>query len=86
MESLDLSFLALSHPVRRRILTRLAQGPASVSEAARGTPASKAGITKHVRILERAGLVERTVHGRNHVLTLQPAVLDAAAAWIASHR
>ena len=83
---LDLRFQALGHPVRRRIIARLAHGPATVSEAGRGAPASKAGVTKHVHVLERAGLVRRTVRGRTHVLTLQRSALYDAAAWIDAQR
>jgi DNA-binding transcriptional ArsR family regulator len=85
-DALDLRFQALGHPVRRYILARLAHGPATVAEAGRGAAASKAGMTKHVHVLERAGLVRRTVQGRTHVLTLQRTALDDAAAWIDAQR
>jgi len=83
---LDLRFQALGHPVRRCIVARLGRGPATVAEAGRGVAASKAGMTKHVHVLERAGLIRRTVRGRTHVLTLQRAALDDAAAWIDAQR
>lgn len=86
IDVLDLRFQALGHPARRRIIARLAHGPATVSEAGHGVAASKAGVTKHVRILERAGLVRRTVRGRTHVLTLERPALDDAAAWIDAQR
>jgi DNA-binding transcriptional ArsR family regulator len=83
---LDLSFLALSHPARRAIVERLASGPASVGEATRGLPLSKPAISKHVKVLERAGVVRRAVEGRRHRLQLQPRPLGEAARWIEVHR
>lgn len=86
LDALDLSFHALGHPVRRSIIGRLARGPATVAEASRGAAASKAAVTKHVHVLERAGLVQRVVHGRTHVLTLHSAELNDAAEWIEAQR
>ncbi|MGQ0573342.1 MAG: ArsR/SmtB family transcription factor [Pseudonocardia sp.] len=83
---LDRSFRALSHPVRRAIVDRLARGPASVAEATRGARASKPAITKHLRVLEDAGIVQRDVRGRTHVLTLRPQRLATTAQWIDAHR
>ncbi len=80
--TLDRSFQALSHPVRRRIVERLARGPAPIGEAARGLGISKPAVTKHVRILEDAGLVIRAVEGRTHRLGLAGARLAEAGAWI----
>lgn len=67
-------------------MRRLSQGPASVAEASQGTGASKPAITKHLHVLERAGLVNRVVHGRTHVLSLAAGPLDDAAEWLASQR
>jgi DNA-binding transcriptional ArsR family regulator len=86
IDALDLRFQALGHPARRRIIARLGHGPATVAEAGRGAQASKAGMTKHVHILERAGLVRRTVRGRTHILTLERSALDDTAAWIDAQR
>jgi DNA-binding transcriptional ArsR family regulator len=83
---LDRSFHALAHPVRRAIVGRLCIGPATVAEAARGADASKPAITKHLRVLEDAGIVDRTVRGRTHVLTLCPEPLTEASAWIEAQR
>lgn len=83
---LDRSFLALSHPVRRAIIERLAQGPATVGEATRGLTVSKPAVTKHLKLLEEAGAITRTVEGRTHVLRLIPAPLDDASRWIELHR
>jgi DNA-binding transcriptional ArsR family regulator len=83
---LDRSFHALAHPVRREIVSRLCSGPATVAEAAGGARASKPSITKHLRVLEDAGIVDRTVRGRTHVLTLRVEPLTRASGWIESHR
>jgi DNA-binding transcriptional ArsR family regulator len=79
---LDRSFLAFSHPVRRTILERLAEGPASVGEATRGIAVSKPAVTKHLKLLEEAGAISRTVEGRTHTLRLEPVALDEASSWI----
>jgi DNA-binding transcriptional ArsR family regulator len=83
---LDRSFLAFSHPVRRAIVHRLAAGPATVGAASRGLGVSKPAVTKHLKVLEDAGVVTRTVRGRNHVLQVEPRALRAAADWLELHR
>lgn len=83
---LDRSFRALAHPVRRVIVGRLSSGPATVTEATRGARASKPAITKHLRVLEDAGIVDRTVRGRTHLLTLRTDPLTQAAGWIDAQR
>ena len=82
-DSLDRSFLALSHPIRRGIVERLADGPATVGAATRDFPVSKPAITKHLKVLEEARLIERSVHGRTHRLTLARHPLAEALAWMA---
>lgn len=79
---LDRSFLALSHPVRRRIVERLGRGPATVGEAARGVTVSKPAVTKHLKVLEEAGVVRREIRGREHVLSLDAPGLEAATSWL----
>lgn len=83
---LDRSFLALSHPVRRAIVERLYAGPASVAQASRGLGVSKPAVTKHLKVLEGAGVVSRTVSGRTHLLRLEPHALSEAADWLELHR
>jgi len=83
---LDRSFHALAHPVRRAIVGRLCRGPATVAEAAVGARASKPAVTKHLRVLEDAGIVHRSVRGRTHVLTLHPEPLTRASGWIEAQR
>jgi DNA-binding transcriptional ArsR family regulator len=84
--SLPKGFAALAHPVRLAIVERLAQGPATVAEASRGTGVSKPAITKHLRALEEAGLVVRVIDGRQHRLSLVPAALESQFAWIERQR
>ncbi len=79
-------FAALADPTRRRILGRLRDGAATVSALADPFPMSFAAVSKHVRVLERAGLVRREVHGREHRLSLEAAPLREAAAWTLGYR
>jgi DNA-binding transcriptional ArsR family regulator len=81
-ERLDRSFVAFAHPARRAIVARLARGSATVGEATRGLALSKPAISKHLQVLERAGLVSRRVEGRRHRLTLEAAAIEEAARWI----
>jgi len=83
---LDRSFDALSHPVRRAIVERLVVGPTTVGEASAGLGVSKPAVTKHLKVLEVAGVVSRTVHGRTHVLRLEPRPLRDASTWLDLHR
>ena len=83
---LDRSFLALSHPARRAIVERLAQGPATVGTASAGLGLSKPAVSKHVRVLENAGLVRREVEGREHRLRLEGRSMTEAEQWIERHR
>jgi DNA-binding transcriptional ArsR family regulator len=83
---LDRSFLALSHPVRRAIVARLAEGSATVGEATRGLPVSKPAVTKHLKLLEGAGVIRRRIEGRTHRLSLEPGSLAEAEHWLELHR
>jgi DNA-binding transcriptional ArsR family regulator len=83
---LDDTLVALADETRRDILQRLAAGDARVTELAAPYDISLNSVSKHIRILERAGLVRRRVSGRDHFLSLDPAPLDAAAAWMARER
>ena len=83
---LDRSFEALSHPVRRAIVERLAAGPAPVGQASAGLGISKPAVTKHLKVLEGAGLVTRSVRGRTHTLQLEPLALREASSWLDLHR
>ena len=83
---LDRSFLALSHPVRRAIVERLVAGPATVGQASLGVGVSKPAVTKHLKVLEDAGVVIRTVAGRTHMLRLEPRSLREVSDWLELHR
>jgi DNA-binding transcriptional ArsR family regulator len=85
-ENLDRVFGALADRTRRRLLARLTQAPASISELAAPHDMSLAGVSKHVRVLEHAGLIKRTIDGRVHRCTLDAAAMRAADEWIAQYR
>jgi DNA-binding transcriptional ArsR family regulator len=86
MPVLDRSFGALAHPIRRGIVERLARGTATVGEATAGFGVSKPAITKHLRVLEDAGVVLRTVEGRTHRLRLERTALEDATVWLEDQR
>jgi len=79
-------FDALANPVRRAIVERLATGPLTVGSATRGLALSKPAISRHVRVLEEAGVVVRSVQGRTHLLSLDMAVLGQAWDWLERQR
>ena len=83
---LDRVYGAISSPTRRAILTVLAGGEVNVGELARRFPVSFNAVSKHVKVLERAGLVARRVRGREHRLRLRPRPLREAARWLAGQR
>ena len=83
---LDHTLVALADETRRSILQRLSAGDARVTEIAAPFDISLNSVSKHIRILERAGLVRRRVAGRDHFLSLDPGPLDAAAAWLQRER
>jgi DNA-binding transcriptional ArsR family regulator len=84
--SLSDVFGALANDTRRAIVGRLAQGEARVTDVAEPFQVSLAAISKHVVVLERAGLVRRRVEGRTHWLALEPRPLIEAEAWIERSR
>ena len=79
-------FKALSHPIRREIVERLAAGPATVGEVTRGFGVSKPAISKHLKVLEESGVVSRVVEGRTHRLSLETKALSEAAEWMDRQR
>jgi DNA-binding transcriptional ArsR family regulator len=80
------TFRALAHPIRRGVIERLALGSATVGEATQGFSVSKPTMTRHLRVLEDAGLVARDVQGRTHRLRLVAAPLTEAEAWLETQR
>ncbi|MFN8011679.1 MAG: metalloregulator ArsR/SmtB family transcription factor [Holophagaceae bacterium] len=80
--TLDALFAALSDPTRRSLLARLAAGEATVLELAEPFDLSQPAITKHLKVLEAAGLVRRSREGARRPARLEVEALEAAAAWI----
>ena len=83
---LDLTFGALADPTRREILSRLAVGDATVGELAAPFEISRPAISKHLRVLERAGLIHRTRDGRVRRCSLEAAPMREAAEWVERYR
>ena len=81
-ERLDAVFQALSDPTRRGMLRRLTEGEATITELAAPYRMSFAGASKHVKALESAGLVRRTIRGRTHILRLTADPLADAHHWL----
>ena len=79
---LDRTLVAIADPVRRQILERLGDGEARVTEIARAFPISLNAVSKHLKLLERASLVDRRVAGREHFIRVRPEPLAAAQTWI----
>ena len=84
--SLQHTFTALADPTRRSILERLSAGEARVTELAAHFPMSLNAVSKHIRVLEHARLINRRRAGRDHFLSLNPQPLDAAERWMQTQR
>ena len=85
-ERLDATFAALSDPTRRAIVARLARGDATVNELAAPFNMTLPGISKHLKVLERSGLISRSRHGQFRPCHLERTALDTAVEWIDDHR
>ncbi|PZS38920.1 MAG: transcriptional regulator [Pseudonocardiales bacterium] len=85
-DQLDATFTALADPTRRAIVARLAQGDATVNELAAPFDLTLPGISKHLKVLERCGLISRTRRAQFRPCHLEAGALDSAAAWIKEHR
>jgi DNA-binding transcriptional ArsR family regulator len=85
-EHLDLTFAALADPTRRAILARLATGEATVTELAQPFEMSQPAISKHLKVLERAGLVSVDVDAQRRPRKLEPRRLEEAVDWIERYR
>jgi DNA-binding transcriptional ArsR family regulator len=83
---LDAVFHALSDPTRRAILARLAQGESSIGALASPFHMTFAGASKHIKALEKAGLVRRRVEGRTHLCRLEPKRLAEAYDWLGHYQ
>jgi DNA-binding transcriptional ArsR family regulator len=83
---LDQVFSALSDPTRRAILRVLTRHPATINEIARPFPISLNAVSKHVMVLERAGLLRREIRGREHHCSIEPRPLREADEWLGHYR
>ena len=84
-DSLDDIFFALCDATRREILSRLAQGSTTVGELGKPFRISAPAVSKHLKILETAELIERRVVGRTHLCSLAPKGLETAENWLNFH-
>ena len=81
-QQLDHVFAALADPTRREMLARLADGETTVGTLGEPHAISQPAISKHLRVLERAGLIQRTRRGREHHIRIDPRLIEAASDWI----
>jgi DNA-binding transcriptional ArsR family regulator len=86
MNTLDQSFAALSDPVRRAIINRLAEGEATVQELARPFSISQPAISRHLKVLEEAGLIETRIDGTARPRRLKPDAVEALWDWLGQYR
>jgi len=85
-DALDRAFMALADPVRRAIVARLSRGDATVNELAQPFAITKQAVSKHIQVLERAGLVTRSRDAQRRPVRLDAAALERLTAWIDSYR
>ena len=85
-DSLDMTFAALADPTRRAILARLAAGEATVNELAEPFAMTQPAISKHLKVLERAGLISRDRDAQRRPSRLEPKRLAEASAWLEQYR
>ena len=83
---LDAVFSALGDPTRRRIVERLSRGRLTVGQLASEFAMSQPAVSKHIKVLERSGLLAREVEGRVHHCRLDPAAMAAASGWLDTQR
>ena len=81
-EELDRAFAALADPVRRAIVARLSRSEATVNELAEPFPITKQAISRHIQVLEHAGLISRSRDGQRRPCHLRPAALEALTSWL----
>jgi DNA-binding transcriptional ArsR family regulator len=82
MDALGCTLAALSDPTRRAIVDRLARGPARVTDVAEPFAMSLAAVSKHVKVLEDAGLIARRKIGRTHLISIEAKPLEEAERWL----
>ena len=86
MTGLDHTFAALADPTRRALLTRLAEGEATVGELARPFAISRPAIARHLKVLEEASLISNERHGKHRLCRLRPEALAGATEWLDFYR
>src|SRR5215831_10422196 len=86
LQALDRVFLALGHPVRRQILERLMVSEATVTDIAAPFELSLNAISKHLKVLEKAGLIQRQIQGREHYCRLSPQPLEEVTDWLTHYQ
>ena len=82
MDRLGAALAAMSDPTRRAIVDRLVRGPARVTDVAAPFAISLNAVSKHIKVLEKAGLIRRTRQGREYTLEFDPAPLEQIARWV----
>jgi DNA-binding transcriptional ArsR family regulator len=85
-DRLDRAFTALGDPVRRALVARLSRGEATVNELAEPFPITKQAISRHIQVLEAAGLITRSRDGQRRPCHLNPAALEELTSWIDTYR
>lgn len=85
-EQLDRAFTALGDPVRRAMVARLSRGEATVNELAEPFPITKQAVSRHIQVLQAAGLITRSRDGQRRPCRLDPAALEALTSWIDTYR
>ena len=85
-EQLDRAFTALGDPVRRAMVARLSRGEATVNELAEPFPITKQAVSRHIQVLEAAGLITRSRDGQRRPCRLDPVALEALTSWIDTYR
>ena len=80
--ALDRTYAALADPTRRALLVALRSGDARITDLAAPLPMTFAGVSRHIGVLESAGLVQRAIRGREHWVSIRPEGLTAAEGWI----
>lgn len=85
-DTLDAAFSALADPARRAIIARLSRSSATVNELAEPFAITKQAVSKHIQVLEQAGLITRTRDGQRRPCHLDPAALEALMGWIDTYR
>ncbi len=86
IDPLDRIFMALADATRRQIVHILSKGEKNITELTEPFPISMAAISKHIKVLEKAGVIKRRVEGRTHYLMLVPEQLTGALDWISVYR